>query len=407
MDADLVAIALCLVGSGFFSSAETALTALPVTRLEALRASSTRPVRVGLDRWAEAPDQILITILVGNNLVNVFASAVATRLAYRLSGEGSLAAVVGLMTLAILIFGEITPKTMAQRHAEWIAARVIPVLWALDIVLRPVNWVLGLLTRLVSRRRGPDAPVTEEDLVFMLKLAHRHAQLPRGARHMIERVLRFQPAVAREAMVPRPLVTTLDVAWPLERVVDAVTAAGHSRFPVVDGSPDAVLGVVHAKNLVTGGEAWQGHVTPALFIPGSKLLPELLEEFRTSGHHLAVVLDEFGGMAGIITLEDTLELLVGDIRDEFDGASREPDILPSGSGWSLASHVSLRRVESLLDHSVNARASADSIGGLAVELIGDELRPGSTAVWGPVQLRVTAMVDGRPTRIRVSLEPTL
>jgi putative hemolysin len=400
MDADLIAIAVCLLGSGFFSSSETALTALPVTRLEALRTSGPRLVRAGLTRWAEAPDQILITILIGNNLVNVFASAVATRLAYRMSGEGSLAVVVGLMTLAILVFGEITPKTLAQRNAEWISARVIPVLWAMEIVLRPVNWLLGLLTRMISSSPGPVVPVTEEDLMFMLKLAHRHAQLPRGARHMIERVLRFQPAVAREAMVPRPQVATLDTSWTRDRVNAVVADAGHSRLPVVEGSPDAVVGMLHAKSLIDITRDWREDVTPVPFIPESKPLPLLLEEFRTSGHHMAVVLDEFGGMAGIITLEDTLELLVGDIRDEFDGG-REPDILAAPGGWSVAAHVSLRRVEALLDRPVADHHEAESIGGLAVDLLGTDLRVGSVAEWDDIQLEVTTVTDGRPSRLRI------
>ncbi len=124
MDTEIVAVILCLLGSAFFSGSETALTSLPVTRLEALRERSGRLTRAGLDRWADAPQDFLITILVGNNLVNVLASVLATSIAYRLSEDGGLALVVGHMTLGILIVGEITPKTLAQRHAEWIAARL-------------------------------------------------------------------------------------------------------------------------------------------------------------------------------------------------------------------------------------------------------------------------------------------
>ena len=167
MSADIVWVALCLVGSGFFSASETALSSLPITRLEALRQSSGRLTRAGLDRWATAPQELLITILVGNNLVNVLASVLATRIAYRLTNAGGLAFVVGIMTLVILVFGEITPKTLAQRHSAWVSARVAPVLYLLDVVLRPVNRVLGLLTRLLSRDRGPELAVTEEDLLFM------------------------------------------------------------------------------------------------------------------------------------------------------------------------------------------------------------------------------------------------
>ena len=250
MDADIIAVILCLFGSAFFSGSETALTSLPVTRLEALRERSGRLTRAGLDRWATAPQDFLITILVGNNLVNVLASALATSIAYRVSEDGGLALVVGLMTLGILIFGEITPKTFAQRHAEWIAARVAPILYLLDLVLTPINRVLGLLARMLSHGEGPELPVTEKDLLFMLRLAHRHAHLPRDSRWMIESVLRFQHAVAREVMVPRPMVATVDRSWGLETLRDFITTTPHSRFPVVEGSPDDIVGVLHAKHLL-------------------------------------------------------------------------------------------------------------------------------------------------------------
>ncbi len=250
MDLEIIGIVLCLFGSGFFSGSETALTSLPVTRLESLRVSSGRLTRAGLNRWATDPQNFLITILVGNNLVNVLASALATSIAYRLSEHGSLAVVVGLMTLGILIFGEITPKTLAQRHAEWISRRVAPILYVLDFVLTPVNLVLGLLARLLSRGKGPGLPVTEEDLVFMLRLAHRHAHLPRDSRLMIESVLRYQRAIAREVMVPRPMVSTVDISWDLAALQQAIISTPHSRFPVVKGSPDDIVGVLHAKHLL-------------------------------------------------------------------------------------------------------------------------------------------------------------
>ena len=221
MDSDIVGIVLCLLGSGFFSASETALTSLPVTRLEALRLSSGRLTRAGLTRWATNPQNLLITILVGNNLVNVLASALATSIAYRLSEDGGLAAVVGLMTLGILIFGEITPKTLAQKYAEWISRKVAPILYVLDFVLTPVNLVLGFLARVLSRGEGPELPVTEDDLVFMLRLAHRHAHLPRDSRLMIESVLRFHQVLAREVMVPRPRVLTVDRSAGENRVREA------------------------------------------------------------------------------------------------------------------------------------------------------------------------------------------
>jgi CBS domain containing-hemolysin-like protein len=403
---ELVGIAVCLLGSAFFSASETALSSLPVTRLEALRHSAGRLTRAGLERWATAPQSLLITILVGNNLVNVLASALATSIAYRLSQHASLALVVGVMTLGILIFGEITPKTLAQRHAERISRRVAAPLYLLDLMLTPLNLVLGLLARLLSRGRGRELPVTEEDLVFMLRLAHRHAHLPRDSRLMIESVLRYQRAVAREVMVPRPMVVTVDSSWDLPTLQRFVAASPHSRFPVVAGSPDDLVGVLHAKHLLrlAPNQTWTEVVVPPLFIPESRQLSDLLLDFRRSGRQIALVLDEFGGFSGVVTLEDVLELVVGEIEDEFDLGHLRP-AEQVGDGWRVAGHLSLRRLESLLHHTVARQEDIESVGGLVAHLLAGEVAAGATAVWDGLELVVDAAADGRATLVLVRRAP--
>ena len=403
MTADIVWVALCLVGSGFFSASETALASLPITRLEALRQSSGRLTRAGLDRWAAAPQELLITILVGNNLVNVLASALATRIAYRLTDQGGLAFAVGVMTLVILVFGEITPKTLAQRHSVWVSARVAPVLYLLDVVLKPVNWVLGLLTRRLSRGRGPELPVTEEDLLFMLRLAHRHAELPREARLMMESVLRFHHAVAREVMIPRTMVVTVSVDWDLYRLKSFVASTPHSRFPVVEDSPDDIVGVLHAKHLMDLDpvEPWRDVVVPPIFVPEGRLLPDLLQDFRQTGQHLAIVLDEYGGFSGIVTLEDALELVVGEIEDEFD-QDLETAVIENNEGWVVPGYLSLRRLEGLVERSIEELEGIESVGGLIVDLEDGEVTPGTSVMWDGIGLRVERVEDGRPTRVQVA-----
>jgi putative hemolysin len=403
---DLISVALCLVGSGFFSASETALTSLPITRLEVLRKRGGRLTRAGLDRWATAPQELLITILVGNNLVNVLASALATSIAYQISSSGSLAVVVGLMTLVILVFGEITPKTLAQRHAQWIATKVAPVLYLLDVVLTPINKVLGLISTLLSRGSSLELPVTEEDLLFMARLAQRHAHLARDARFMIERVVSFQQAVCREVMVARPRVATVDRSWSYEQLRHFIAGSVHSRFPVVDGSPDAIVGVLHAKHLfrLSPGANWTELVVPPLYIPETRPLPELLHDFRKSGQHLALVLDEFGGFSGVVTLEDALELLVGEIEDEFD-QERAAAVRTVEGGWSVPGYLSLRRLEVLLHRPVERPADVDSVGGLVAYLSSEAVEVGSSAAWGGLLLRVVTAEGGRATRVEVTAAP--
>ncbi len=402
---ELVGIVACLVGSAFFSSSETALTSLSLPRLEALRQSGPRLRRAGFQRWAAAPQEFLITILVGNNLVNVLASALATSLAYHLSGSGNLAAVVGLMTLGILVFGEITPKSLAQAHAEAVARRVVGPLYVLDLILRPAAWLLGSLARVLGRMGRRQAPVTEEDLRLMLTLAHRYRQIPADAMRIMESVLHFRGVMAREVMVPRPRVETVDASWDLETLRGRVAASGHSRFPVIQGSPDDLVGVLHAQHLLRlrPGDDWREVVTEPLFVPESRPLHELLEEMRSLSQHMVVVLDEFGGFSGILTLEDVVELLVGEIEDEFD-RERGEEIQRRGDTVVVPGHLGLRRLERLLGRRLDPPAQVDSVGGLVGLLAEGPVEVGTRVRWGDMELEVMETAEGRARRVRVSPE---
>lgn len=403
---DLVVILLCLLGSAFFSGSETALSSLPLARLEALRLRPGRLTRAGLDRWAKAPQSVLATILVGNNLVNILASALATSIAYRLAGDRGVAWVVGIMTLVVLVFGEITPKSLARQHADWVSCRVAPVLLLLDVALRPVTWVLGLLVHALSRGPRGKAPVTEEDLVFMLRLAHRHAQLPAEARPMMESVLRLERTIAREIMTPRPSVATVDASWDAGQLRTFIAASSHSRFPVVSGSPDALVGVIHARALLRlePGQPWSDAILRPVYVPETRTASELLQDFRRRGQHMAVVLDEFGGLSGVVTLEDVLELVVGEIEDELD-LEQEASITPTPEGFVVPGHLSLRRLERLLQTSLRHSDNVDSVGGLLAARLGAGLAVGAVLTWDGVGLRVEDVRDGRAVLVTVTAAP--
>jgi magnesium and cobalt transporter len=220
---------------------------------------------------------------------------------------------------------------------------------------------------------------------------------------MIEAVLRYQRAVAREVMVPRPMVATVDRSWDLPTLQQAIVNTPHSRFPVVNGSPDHIVGVLHAKHLLRllPDEAWLDLVVPALFIPESRRLPDLLQDFRRSGQHVALVLDEFGGLSGLVTLEDVLELVVGEIEDEFD-ADQPSAVEPVGGGWRVAGHLSLRRLESILHRNLQQLEDVDSVGGLVAHLTDGDVAPGTQVEWDRLLLEVEAIDAGRATRVRVT-----
>jgi len=215
-------------------------------------------------------------------------------------------------------------------------------------------------------------------------------------------VLRFHQAVAREVMVPRPMVTTVDASWSLDDLQGFLAGSAHSRFPVVAGSPDRLIGVLHAKHLLrlVDDQPWTELVVDPLYIPESRALPDLLQDFRRTGQHLAIVLDEFGGLSGVVSLEDVLELVVGEIEDEFDRDS-ETSVVRTLDGWLVPAYLSLRRLEAVTQRSLAQPEEVDSVGGLALSRLDPPVRAGQTFHWDGLEIRVEAMDGDRPSRFLV------
>jgi magnesium and cobalt transporter len=224
---------------------------------------------------------------------------------------------------------------------------------------------------------------------------------------MIESVLRFQRAVAREVMVPRPMVSTVDASWDLAALQQAIVATPHSRFPVISASPDNIVGVLHAKHLLRldYGRPWTELVAKPVFVPETRPLPDLLQDFKRSGQHVALVLDEFGGLSGLVTLEDALELVFGEIEDEFDLGHRGP-VEPEADGWRVAGFLSLRRLESILHRNISQPDGIDSVGGLVSHVVEGGAETGTVATWDGLRFEVEEVEDGRAILVLVTkVEP--
>jgi len=199
---------------------------------------------------------------------------------------------------------------------------------------------------------------------------------------------------------------TVDSSWDLATLKKFITTTPHSRFPVVDGSPDDIVGVLHAKHLLRRrpDQPWLDLVVPALFVPETRSLPDLLQDFRRTGKHITLVLDEFGGLSGIVTLEDVLELVVGDIRDEFDVGGESVVEVVDG-GWRVAGHLSLRRLEAVLHRTIEQPEDLDSVGGIVAHLLKSDPAVGSHVEWDGLRLVVEEVEDGRATRVLVRRVP--
>lgn len=355
MDADLLfsigAIAALLVLSGFFSGSETALTAASRARMHTLEQQGDSRARL-VNRLWHRKERLIGAILLGNNAVNILASAIATSVLIRLVGEAAIAYATIGMTLLVLVFAEVLPKTYALLFADKVALFVAPVMRVVVTVFNPVvrlvNGIvagtLGLFGTRVSMAYGSEE--WEEELRGAIELHKGPGEEVRHEREMLRSILDLGDVEVSEIMVHRRNVTTINAGQPLERIVEEVLASPHTRLPLWQDQPDNIVGVLHAKALFRAVQASGGQLdeldigqiaADPWFIPDTTDLLSQLHAFRQRQEHFAIVVDEYGELLGVVTLEDILEEIVGDISDEHDVELEGVEVLKDGAaianGW--------------------------------------------------------------------------
>lgn len=330
--ANLIPIVIILVAllalSAFFSGSETALMAISRLRLRHL--AETKPHRAMLvERILKKPERLIATILLGNNLVNVAMSAIATALAINFWGERGIAYVTAILTAVILIFAEITPKVYAKYFNERVSFITAPILSVIMVLFRPFvvaisyvsNKILYLIGVDVSRTKRP--LMTEEEIKTCIRMGWDEGAITTEETKMLSRVFTLNDKTVGEVMVPRDKMTVLDVSAPLEAILKAIFNTGHSRFPIKKDNGLEIVGFIHAKDVFQLMQGKKPHslkriIRPAYFVSADKKIDAQLRGFQAKKLHQAVVLDNEGNVAGLITLEDVLEELVGSIKDEHD-----------------------------------------------------------------------------------------
>jgi len=409
------ALFLLLVGlalSAFFSGTETALTALPYARVNALIRRGGRPSRWAWRVWSVRPHRVLTTILVGNTLVNIGISAVATEIALDRFGDKGIGIAVGVVTLAVLTFGEVTPKSLARANPEGFSRWVIVPVAVLERVLTPVVVPLLGFSHLAARVRRlslQSAPTASrpEDVRFLLAMARKEGHLSEVQHGMLEAVLRFEGAHVRDAQVPRTDAVLLSDTLTLAEVEERVRTHGYSRYPVYHERDDNIVGILLAKDLLrpeARAGAWAQFLQPPLFVPESKHVVELLREMRERRSHIALSIDEYGNLAGLVTLEDLLEMIVGDIQDEFDTA--KPLWQPEGPRvWLVRGSLPLDRLARLTGAPLPRAPDYASVAGLLLELAGTIPKPGSCFNVGGLHFQVVESSPRRIETVRVTLAP--
>ena len=325
----ILILVLLLCFSAFFSGTETALMAISRLRLKHLAKSKPRRVKV-VEQVLRKPERLITTILLGNNLVNVTMSAIATAFAISVWGERGIAYVTVLLTIVILIFAEITPKVFAKYHNEGVALHTGPIIRLLMTVLQPLvvaaSFVSGKLLAMVGidLSKTPRRLMTEEEIKTCIGIGWGDGTITSEENWMLARVFTLNDKTLSDIMVPKEKMIAVDHDATLKQIVKIAQRTGHSRLPVWGNERKDIIGFIHTKDLLglperMGTRLPKKVVRPPLFVPAQTKIDKQLRSFKRRRLHQAIVLDEGGQIAGLVTLEDILEELVGSIQDEYDG----------------------------------------------------------------------------------------
>jgi CBS domain containing-hemolysin-like protein len=370
---DFIAVLICLGLSAFFSGAEIAFFSITESRLKALADEGRKGAKLAL-KLRSNPQRLLSTILIGNNLVNIMAASLATLIAIRLFGSEAVAVATGLLTFMVLLFGEIVPKTLCAKHSETAVQLLAYPIYLFEQLFFPFLYFLEPFILKLTGGRGLTVPfITEEELKIMLDAGGKAGVLETDEVRMIKNVFDFNDVIAEDAMTPRIYMFALDGNQTLGEAREELFKAKYSRIPIYEGNPDNITAILYRNHALM--ELAQAHTQltlkalakSPLFIPSTKTADDLLRQFQQEKRHIAIVVNEFGGVMGLITVEDLLEEVVGEILDEGDLS--EEWIRRTGKNQILVDgRTEVRRINEFL--KVQLDEEQNTISGLILEELG-------------------------------------
>lgn len=404
MNISLIIIVCCIIMSAYFSATETAFSSLNRVRMKSLAEKGNKRAALVL-RLSENYDSLLSTILIGNNIVNITSTSVATVLFVRLLGEergSSLSTLV--MTIVVLIFGEVSPKSLAKEVPENFALFSAPILRVLVIILSPANFLFGQWKKLLSLifKFSRENGITEEELLIMVEEAKQDGGIDEQEGTLIRSAIEFSDLTAEDVLTPRIDVAAVPADATQEEIADIFTETGFSRLPVYRENVDNIVGIIYQKDFYNQiyhtERKLEEIIRPALFIAMGKKVGQLLKELQQKKMHIAVVLDEFGGTAGIVTLEDILEELVGEIWDEHDKVVQEVEQISDGEYLVMGS----ANVEKLFERLGKEREfDVLTVSGWVMEVAEKIPAAGEQFRFEDLEITVLEMDDKRVEKVRI------
>jgi len=412
----LIFLGICIILSAFFSGAEIALSSLDKITLKKLVKENKKE-----GQWVQAllrkPSSWLITVLIGNNLVNIAAASLATLFAAKIVGgtPGKIVGIVtGIMTFIILIFGEIIPKRYCQQHALPISLKIAKPIYFLSVFFSPLVKVLTLLTQGILKVSGSKEVkknhlITEKEIHTLIDIGAEEGILEKKEEEMAHSALEFDETQAKEIMVPRTKVVCIEEEENLYTLLELIKKVGYSRIPVYRKTIDNIVGIAYAKDLLNFFSKIDKSLKvkqimhPPIFVPYTTHLSELFRKLQKEKTHLAIIVDEYGGVAGIITIEDLLEEIVGEIEDEYD-LKKEKIISLENKSFLIDADTNINEVnEKIGTHFPEKTEAFESIGGFIIYFLGRIPQKGETIEYQNLKINITEADEKHIEKIKLTL----
>lgn len=402
----IAALVVCVALSAFFSASETAFSAVNRLRLKTMANEGNRKAKTAL-YLADHYDRLITTILIGNNVVNIAATAIATVLFTGLAGDMGATLSTVVMTLVVLVFGEISPKTLAKQSPERIALGVAGPLSVVMTILRPLDAVFSLLRMALAAMFKPAELESniEEDLMTMVDEAESEGDMDAHEGDLIRSAIEFNDQDAVSILTPRVDMTAIEDTATIEEAESLFLESGYSRLPVIHEDMDHVVGILHEKDFYMQKHAGitdiRQMMQPAVWAPSTLKISKLLKMFQSSQTHMVILLDEFGGTEGLVTMEDVLEELVGEIYDEHDDVNE--DIVEQKDG-SMLVDGSMQLSDLMEELGKKDVFESDTVGGWAAEMMERIPQEGDSFLWEGLRCTVDEMEKRRVVQLLITPE---
>lgn len=416
----LFLILLCLCCSAIFSGTETAITSLGSLKVKHLIDKNVKHAKY-LQMWLDKPERILSTILLFNTAVNLLASSITTQVTNKYVSNGAIGVATGIITFLVLIFGEIIPKSFGKAHAESLASLSMKLIYFFYLLGYPLILMLSVIAdasvRLLSSKKIEKNPlITEEELEFLVSEGGQAGVIEDLKKEILQSAFDFDDTKVREIMTPRTDIQAVELATSLKTVLDLIVKTGHSRIPVFKGQIDHIVGLILAKDLLshsyTGKDIAQmqasSFMRECLFAPESKSIMDVFKDLKKTKSHLAVIIDEYGGTAGIVTMEDILEEIVGDIQDEFDAEEAsilkiEDHVFEVSGSLNIDEFFDYFNITPTTIPGGIEDLEVDTLAGWITEQIGQMPQTGQTVMIGDLTIKVLDVHHRRIELVRVEV----